>query len=96
MKLITKTLARKIPALYAQDGKGMEATAFAKLFTPWAGWTWYVTEMDPETGECFGLVDGHERELGYFSLAELEAVAGPAGLRIERDLHWSPRPLSQV
>jgi hypothetical protein len=96
MKLVTKTLSRQIPALYAQDGQGMEAIAFAKFFTPWAGWTWYVTEMDPATGECFGLVDGHERELGYFHLAELESITGPAGLKIERDLHFTPRPLSQV
>ncbi len=96
MKLITKTQARKIPALYAQDGQGMEAIAFVKLFTPWSNWTWYVTEMDPETGECFGLVDGLERELGYFHLEELESINGPVGLKIERDLHFDPKPLSQV
>lgn len=96
MKLITKTLAKQIPALYAQDGKGKDATAFVKLFTPDANWTWFITEMDPETGECFGLVDGHERELGYFSLTELEALRGPLGLPVERDLHFSPKPLSQV
>jgi hypothetical protein len=96
MTLITKTLARQIPALYAQDGKGMEATAFVKLFTPDANWTWYITEMDPKTGECFGLVDGHERELAYFDLADLEALRGPLGLPVERDLHFSPKPLSQV
>lgn len=96
MKLITKDLARKIPALYAQDGKGMEATAFVKLFTPWTNWTWYITEMDPGTGECFGLVHGHERELGYFSLSELEGITGPAGLKIERDMWFDPKPLSQV
>lgn len=95
MKLITKTLAKKIPALYAQDGKGHQATAFVKLFTPDANWTWYITEMDPETGECFGLVDGHERELGYFDLAELEALRGPLGLPVERDLHFDPEPLAE-
>lgn len=96
MKLITKAIAQQIPALYAQDGKGMEATAFVKFFTPWTNWTWYVTEMDPETGECFGLVDGFERELGYFTIEELESISGPAGLKIERDLHWTPKPLSEV
>ena len=95
MKLITKTLAKQIPALYAQDGKGDQATAFAKLFTPDSSWTWFITEMDPETGECFGLVHGHERELGYFHLGELEALRGPLGLPVERDLHFTPKPLAE-
>lgn len=94
MKLLTKALAKKIPAIYAQDGKGMEATAFVKLFTPWANWTWYITEFNPETGECFGLVDGLERELGYFNLAELEAIRGPFGLKIERDQWFDAAPLA--
>lgn len=34
------------------------------------------------------LVDGHEAELGYWLLSELESVNGPAGLMIERDLYW--------
>ena len=34
----------------------------------------------------FGLVEGHVKELGYFSLSELQRVKGPMGLPIERDL----------
>ena len=37
----------------------------------------------------FGLVEGHEKELGYFQLAELEGVTGIGGLKIERDLYFS-------
>jgi hypothetical protein len=96
MKLITKAIAAKLPPLYAQDGKGMEATAYLKLFTPWSNWTWYVTEMDPATGECFGLVQGFETELGYFSLPELESITGPFGLKVERDLSFDPTPLSRL
>jgi hypothetical protein len=94
-KLLTKAIATKVPALYAQDGMGMAAIAYAKFFTPWANWTWYLTEMDPATGQCFGLVIGLERELGYFNLNDLEATRGPAGLRIERDIHFDPTPLNQ-
>lgn len=95
MKLITKAIAKQIPAIYAQDGKGDQATAHVKLFTPDSSWTWFITEMDPQTGECFGLVVGHERELGYFSLQELEALRGPLGLPVERDLHFTPKPLAE-
>lgn len=69
--------------------------ARVKFFTPDSSWTYYVTEYDPVERLCFGLVVGLERELGYFSLDELESVKGPLGLAIERDLHWNPRPLSQ-
>ena len=44
----------------------------------------------------FGLVDGHEKELGYFSLKELESVRGPFGLPIERDIHWQPKTLEEI
>ena len=96
MKLLTKTISKKIPSLYAQDGKGDEAIAYLKLFLPWSSWTWYVTEMDPETKECFGLVHGIENELGYFNLNELETLQGPGGLKVERDRAFEPTPLSNL
>jgi hypothetical protein len=36
----------------------------------------------------FGLVDGHEKEWGYFTLAQLTSVKGRLGIGIERDLHF--------
>lgn len=93
MKLITKALEKKIPPIDSQDGKGMDATAFVKIFTPDSQWTWYITEMDPETGECFGKVCGLESELGYFSIEQLEAIRGPLGLPVERDRYFEPTPL---
>ncbi len=44
----------------------------------------------------FGLVEGHEKELGYFLLSELEGVRGPMGLPIERDLYWQPKTLEEI
>ncbi len=80
---------------------------YAKFFTPDSNWTWYVTEgsaqHDPDTpdhGEVdflfFGLVIGFEKELGYFSLRELESARGRMGLPIEHDLYFTPGPLSEV
>jgi hypothetical protein len=37
----------------------------------------------------FGLVVGHEKELGYFNLKELQSITGPGGLTIERDRHYN-------
>ena len=66
-----------------------------KLFTPDAGWTWYIIEWDGED-VCFGLVNGLEEELGYFSLSEIGRVRGGIGLPVERDLYFTPRPLADV
>ena len=62
-----------------------------KLFTPDAGCTWLLTELDPTDPDiAFGLCDlglGYP-ELGYVSLAELSAARGHLGLPIERDLYF--------
>jgi hypothetical protein len=95
MKLITKALAKKTPSLYSTENVS-DPTAQFKLFTPSASFTWYVTEFDGKD-RMFGLVDnGREKELGYFSLSELERVRGPWGLGVERDRSFTSRPLSEV
>ena len=43
----------------------------------------------------FGLVDGHENELGYFSLNELKSVK-VRGLGIERDMYFSPKTIKEI
>ena len=63
--------------------------------TPDSNWTWYVTEFDGKD-TFFGLVDGFEKELGYFSLSELESVKGPLGLKIERDVYFKPMKLKDL
>ena len=95
MQLLTKELRRKLPSLGSQDGKGGKAVAYVKFFTPDSSWTWYATEYDGQD-TFFGLVEGQEKELGYFSLSELESARGPMGLAIERDLHWTPKTLAEI
>lgn len=96
MELLPKDVQDQLPPLYSQDGKGWDAIAQVKFFTPTSSWTWWATEYDPETRTFFGLVEGFERELGYFSLDELQEVRGPFGLGVERDLYWNPKPLKEV
>ena len=93
-KLLPDDVAATLPALYATQHEA-DPIARVKFFTPDSSWTWYATEFDPVGRLCFGLVHGHEREFGYFSLDELESVKGPLGLPIERDLSWQPKPVSQ-
>ena len=95
MKLLTETIKKEVPKLYSQEEKGDEAVAYVKFFTPWSNWTWYATEFDGED-IFFGLVVGLDTELGYFSLKELSEVEGLGGLKIERDLYFTPKPLSEL
>jgi hypothetical protein len=95
MKLLTQEIRKKLPPLYSQEDKGGKAIVYLKIFTPDSSYTYYATEYDGED-TFFGLVDGHEKELGYFSLKELESVRGPLGLPIERDLYWQPKMLEEI
>ena len=98
-QLMTKKLADTIPAIYANERVPDYDTvlAVAKLFSPYSNWTWYITEMDAETGQCFGLVEGFERELGYFDLTELaETTVFGDVPAVERDLYWQPRTLGEI
>ena len=92
MKLLTKEIRKNLPALYSNEDKGGDAMTVVKFFTPDSSWTWYATEFDGND-LFFGKVVGHETELGYFSLAELQSVTGPLGLHIERDKFFTPKPL---
>ena len=93
MKLMTADLRTQLPQLYSQEEVD-DPKAIAKFFTPDSNWTWYATEFDGKD-TFFGLVDGFEKELGYFSLKELESIRGAFGLPIERDLWFEPTPLSE-
>lgn len=69
-----------------------------KLFTPDAGATWLLTDMDPEDADrAFGLCDlglGFP-EMGWLSISEISSVRGPLGLNVERDLHFrADKPVS--
>jgi len=99
----------KLPDLYSNEEKGLEALAQVKFFLPGGSWTWYASEGSPvdEDGYYdtdkekvdfifFGLVDGLELEFGYFSLSELESVRSQLGLPIERDLDFEPTTLREL
>ena len=95
MQLLTQEIRQMLPPLYSQEALGGRAVAQVKFFTPDGSWTWWATEFDGND-TFFGLVDGLEKELGYFSLAELQQVRGSLGLPVERDLHWRPKTLQEI
>lgn len=95
MKLINKELEIKFEKypIYSQDGKNTK-TVIVKYFTPWAGWTWYITEAEKQGEDwlLFGYVVsglGEDcNEWGYVSLNELQSIKGPFGLGVEIDLYF--------
>lgn len=95
MKLLTKPIRAALlrnGAISAAGKNTSHIKPVLKLFTPWAGATWLITEMDPGGDRLFGLCDlglGMP-ELGYVSLSEISALTGPAGLRVERDRYFTP------
>ena len=98
-KLMTKELGATIPAIGANENVDDHdaVLAPAKLFSPYNGCRWYITEWDPETGLCFGLVEGFETELGYFDLTELAEVTVLGSVpAVERDLYWEPKTLGEI
>ena len=93
MNLITETLRAQLLANGQQslDNDDFDPPPVVKLFTPDAGATWLLTEIDPHDHDhAFGLCDLGQGfpELGYVSLAELQSVRGRLGLPVERDLHF--------
>jgi len=89
MKLLTKEIEKKLPKSHSQENEE-NPKIIVKYFHPLSDWTWYVIEgeRDPN-GDIlfFGLVDGQEKEFGYFTLRQLEEVR-IKGLGIERDLYF--------
>ena len=98
-QLMTEKLADTIPAIGATENAADydQVMAAAKLFSPYSNWTWFITEMDRKTGQCFGLVEGLETELGYFDLTELAETTVLGGVpAVERDLYWQPMTLGEI
>ncbi len=95
--LMTKAEMAKIPGIMETEVLDeTEKVCHVKLFTPYSNFTWYVIEMDKETGECFGLSDGGFAELGYFDLNHLARLSHPFAMAVERDRSWQPKSLSDV
>lgn len=94
-RLITEEIEERTPGLYETEEMG-DPIAQAHFFSCLSGWDWYLTELDPETGEAFGLVRGFATEWGYFNIREMEGLNHSRGFNaIERDEGFEPQPASR-
>ena len=97
MKLLTKEIEKKLPALYETENVPMaDKKLVVKFFDPCGSWTWYGVEYDPDQEMFFGFVDGYEKEWGYFSLVELKKIKTSFGLGIERDMYFKTIKFSEL
>jgi hypothetical protein len=96
MSLIPKNIVNTIPILYETENQ-KDPICHIKLFLPSSNWTWYIIELDEaDLNTCYGFVDGLEKELGYFTLSELENLKGAFGLKVELDSSFKPTKLSKI
>jgi len=96
MSLLTNEQRDQLLANGRTAAQGMRGDPYpvVKLFTPDAHATWLLTELDPADADtAYGLCDVGlgAPELAHIKLSDLEAIRGPQGLPVQRDLHFKPR-----
>lgn len=84
-------LVLTMPKTYEQDGLGDQSIAYLHYFSGDSDWYIIEKDMEDEQHQAFGYADAGYGELGYISLVEL--CKHPS---VELDLHWTPKPLSQI
>lgn len=86
MKKFTKAQLQK---LRSNSRKFGDHKPVVKLFNPCGSATWLISELDDDN-IAYGLCDlgMGSPEIGFVSIAELQAIRLPFGLGIERDLHF--------
>ncbi|MGI6448850.1 MAG: DUF2958 domain-containing protein [Desulfitobacteriia bacterium] len=106
IKLITKELEKKLPNIGKSTPKG-DPICLIKLFNPCGAGTWWIAEKEKDGDLLYGIAEIFEREIGYFSLSEIEALQCPGAilingykkrfsLPVERDLYFDPTPMSEI
>ena len=107
MELLPDDIKQQLPPLYSQEHE-KDPLVICKFFHPLARMTWYAYEgsavdedgyMDTDKEKVdflfFGWIYTDSPEFGYFSLSEMQEIE-VLGLKMERDLHFQPKKLSEV
>lgn len=102
MRLITDQLAKTLPTVGSTSDKSAKDIVIgAKLFALGSAATWLVAEYDAENNLIFGYADlfgqgtAGGAEWGYTSLDELGSLRYMGIPRVERDIHFKPRPFAE-
>lgn len=101
MKLITKTIEKNIPKLYADEEIPLkDKIIYAHYMAPLLNFDWFVYEYDHETKTFFGFANLNNEEfaeLGYFTLQEFEEINKEHGFNlIERDVSFTTGTTEEI
>ena len=99
-KLMTKVIAEKVPKLNETEDHGYQAEVVVKYFSPYTGYTFFVTEFDGDDvlfGYCLSPAGPDCDEWGYASLRELAGLVVYGTVpAIERDMHYGPKKVGEA
>ena len=95
MQILTKAIKEKLIANHKEQDGTKSFKAVLKLFNPTGIGTWYLSELNPENNNAFGLCCLTEEEFGYVNLDELLGYKGQLGLGIERDRYFKPKTFDE-
>ena len=104
MKILTKAIEKKFVKhpIGSQEGKGNNAEVLLKVFNPYGGQTWLITEAEKQGDDwlCFGCVNLFgDWEWGYMSLNELiNTKVNVFGMKmgLERDMYCSGMTVGEL
>jgi hypothetical protein len=101
MKLVTKAMLKRLPALDSMPQVPLEERqALARFFTPWDDWSWYVLEgsQQPDGDIVFlgYVVSSHGADFGSFSLSDLQQDFDARCMRVERDKMFVPCSVAEL
>jgi hypothetical protein len=100
LELLPKWLTDQMPATNSDRTAEGEQIVYAKLFTPDADWTLFISAFNPATEDmlCYAILNGdlEMAEWGVQYLWYLKTVKGGMGLPMERDTSFEPKSISQA
>jgi Protein of unknown function (DUF2958) len=97
MPLMDEELRARLPPLYAQEAED-DPVVYARFFLPGTYTGWYVIGGEPDGPDFlfFGFVSQPENKFAEFRLSQLEALCGPKGQCVQRDLTFAEGRLTDV
>jgi hypothetical protein len=94
MKLLTPELRQILPPLDSLQ-EVSDPLCLCHFFLPDTNWDWYPISFDG-IEVFYGWSKFITEEMGTFHLSELRIIRGLHGMHVERDLNFTPTPLSQI
>ena len=97
MELLPDELRSRLPPCHAQEADD-DPVVYAHFYLPETLMSWYVCEGQAEGDDylLFGFVTAPDGDFRCFLLSELQALRGPSGQSVKRDLLFTEGRLTDV